>query len=109
MLAEPFSAVIEPATVWARAEGAAKTSSKTATKASIRLAGLSTLRFNTAVLGKPMLTYNGFIALRVDLVKFFELKSGELTPLLLGMVEFAGWPCRQNLFGPLQIRSYLSG
>jgi hypothetical protein len=81
MLDVPFSAVIEPAKGRAKTGRAAKTN-RTANAIAARWAVVTALGFNTIVLGKPLLAYNGFIALRVDLVKFFELNSGWLKSLL---------------------------
>jgi hypothetical protein len=83
MFAEPLSAVIDPATVWASTEGAARTRSRNDNARRTKLAVLAVLRFDTTVLGKPLLAYNAFIALRVDLVKFFELNCSGLTSFLL--------------------------
>ena len=54
MFAEPFNAVIEPATVCACTEGVMRTSSRMDSARSTRLAVLRALRFNTTVLGKPV-------------------------------------------------------
>ena len=51
MVAEPFRAVIEPATIWAFAEDAAKTSTKKASP-NLRSGTLKTRLLNTSVCPK---------------------------------------------------------